>query len=104
MFVFSCACFVYMLDCCWSYSGTSDKGHSNLSIDDQHFPGPKCSLSYIANTLLTAKDFLYRTKWLVPKCGGGTVQHYNNYKVCDLIGHFVLASQGLLGRCTFVMS
>ena len=25
------------------------------------------------------------------------------YKVCDLIGHFVLASQGLLGHCTFVM-
>ena len=23
-------------------------------------------------------------------------------KVCDLIGHFVLASQGLLGHCTFV--
>ena len=25
------------------------------------------------------------------------------YKVCDLIGHFILASQGLLGHCTFVM-
>ena len=25
------------------------------------------------------------------------------YKVFDLIGHFVLASQGLLGHCTFAM-
>ena len=25
------------------------------------------------------------------------------YKVFDLVGHFVLASQGLLGHCTFVM-
>ena len=25
------------------------------------------------------------------------------YKVFDLVGHFVLATQGLLGHCTFVM-
>ena len=25
------------------------------------------------------------------------------YKVFDLVGHFILAIQGLLGRCTFVV-
>ena len=25
------------------------------------------------------------------------------YRVCDLVGHSVLASQGLLGHCTFIM-
>ena len=31
--------------------------------------------------------------------------YYYNYKVCDLIGHFVLASQGSLGHvhCTFII-
>ena len=29
--------------------------------------------------------------------------HYQGYKVFYLVGHFVLAIQGLLGRCTFVM-
>ena len=34
-----------------------------------------------------------------------TYQGYNNYnyKVFNLVGHFVLAIQGLLGRCTFIM-
>ena len=35
--------------------------------------------------------------------GGGGCECRAVYKVFDLIGHFVLASQGLLGHCTFVM-
>ena len=33
--------------------------------------------------------------------GGGVIRAI--YKVFDLVGHFVLATQGLLGHCTFVM-
>ena len=35
---------------------------------------------------------------------GGHPDYKSYYsKICDLIGHFVLASQGLLGHCTYVM-
>ena len=37
------------------------------------------------------------------KCTSKVDMYRAIYKVCDLIGHFVLASQGLLGHCTFVM-
>ena len=50
--------------------------------------------------------------WWVFK-GGGVVRTFSLwdlsdqyraiYKVFDLVRHFVLATQGLLGRCTFVM-
>ena len=35
--------------------------------------------------------------------GSSHISHVLSYKVYDLVGHFVLASQGLLGHCTFVI-
>ena len=43
----------------------------------------------------------YKLRRLPRGPGDKAKQNYN--KVCNVIGHFVLASQSLLGHCTFIM-